>query len=269
LKQLAIDLKDEYAAIAAGGDFDPEYFKIEFGEGDFDDGDGTAHLLDIAGDRLRRLGQAADIVTLAIPMRYSLAKIIEIDSAGVAKFGDEFVRWEGLQQLPEELGDFRRGFYKLSDSFDKKKFKYFFYAVPEDFIARLEDFAALPDGKKLNLQSEATALFYSLNLAADFSGFDAAISLETEGASVVLSHDGDFIAGRFIKDFGGSLRDDIMYYVTGLSPEILKPQILVCGDLSLISKLGDLDWADILKLDLRDGLDKPEQYATAAGLNLI
>jgi hypothetical protein len=267
LKKLAIDLKDNYATVAAGGDFEAEYFMIDFP--DFDSGKESSQLLDIAGWRFQELCQQADQITLAVPMRYSLAKVIDIDSSGIAKYGDEFVRWEALQQLPGELGDFRSGFNRLGESFDKKKLKYFFYAVPEDFIGPLETFASLANGQKPILQSEAIALYHLLNQTTNYLGFNAAISLETEGAALVLSHDGDFMGGRHFKDTGGNLRDEVMYYIMGLCSEELKPQLLICGDLSQIHKLGDLTWAEILKFELINSLEQPEQFATVAGLNLI
>ena len=267
MKKLAIDLKDNYAAIAASGEFGPVYLKIDFG--DFAGDQAETRLVDIAGDRFRQLYLEAEKVSLVIPMRYSLAKIIEIDRAGIEKYGDDFLNWEASLQLPSELGDFRRDFYRLGESFDKKRYKYFFCATPQEFIRKLEEFASIPGAQKLQAQSEAMALYHALNLAADFSGLDAAISLEPEGASVVLSHDGDYLGGRYIRDNAGSLRDELMYFIIGTHLEDLRPKLLLSGDLNLIDKLGDLSWAETLKLDIENGLAQAETYAAAIGLNLM
>jgi len=224
LKKLALDIKDNYAAIATGGDFEPEFIIINFDEADFaDDSEnespGYKNLFALGGDRLAKLYSEADQALLAVPMRFSLVKPLSIDQAAVENYGSDFLQWEAKQQLPEELGQFIFGFSKLGESYDSKFGNYLYYAVPRDFIDELLNFAVPEIEKK--------RLFNVINLAMDQKGFGAAISLEHDGASVVISHDGVFQSGRFITGEESTLDDEIMYYVMGHTPEDIRPNVLI------------------------------------------
>jgi hypothetical protein len=267
LKKIAIDLKNDYAALVAGGDFILESFKIDFGQHDLTDSENR--LFKMAGDHVKQLCDETDIISLAVPMRYSMIKLVDIDLSGIEKYGKEFLNWEASQQLPDELGNFSYGFHLLGKSFDGKKVKYLFWAAPQEFIDRLVDFIALPDNTKLKLNSEAMGLYMALDKITTSTGLTAAIFLEPDGASVVISHDGDFIGAKFIKDSGLGLKDELVYYIYGISSESLKPQVLICGNPDSQNHLGDLTWAERLDFEKLDLPQNPEIFVTAFGLNLI
>ena len=274
MKKLVIDIKNNYAVFAAGGDFKPEFGKIDFDEADFEDDTGTGKLLKIGGQKLRELYADAQQVVLTVPMRFSMVKAVEIDTEAIERLGDDFLRWEATQQIPEELGKFASGFSKLGESFDNRKIKYMFYVTPRDFIQVLIKFVAGPLGPRPVLNSEAIGLFNALNLVSDCRGFNAAVSLEHDGATVVLSCDGDFVSGKFITGEGSQLSNEIMYYVLGHTPEGVKPQLLLSGDLAQVNHLNEFSWAELLRvqdsfgIDLEPEFDNPELFVTAAGLNL-
>ena len=275
MKKLIIDIKDGYAIAAASGDSGQDFIKIDFDEIDFTaepDGSSPPGLFDFSSGHLTDFYNQADQIVLAVPIRFSLVKSIAISLAAVKKYGDDFLQWEARQQIPEELGKFITGLKKIGESFDGKFGKYLFYASPEDFIEVLMNFVA-PDSKEnLVLDSEAVGLFNALNLAADKSGFSAAISLEHDGASVVLSRDGEFLAGRFISGENPNLSDEIMFYIMGHAPDDTKPRVLICGDITQIRHFGSINWAEELKipnsLDLVDktGQGHPGAFVAAAGL---
>lgn len=273
MKKLVIDIKDNYAVFVAGGDFRPEFGKIDFDETDFKDGTSTGKLLKIGGQRLKELYADAQEVVLIVPMRFSLTKIVEIDIPAIEMYGDDILGWEARQQIPEELGKFTFGFYKFGESFDNKKTKYLFYAIPRDLIYILIKFVTVPSGLKPILTSEATGLFNALNLVSKRRGFNAAVALENDGASVVLACDGDFISGKFIAGQGCELSNEIMYYVLGHTSENVKPPLLLCGDLTQMDNLEDFSWAELFKvqdsigIDLKPEFSNPELFVTAAGIN--
>ena len=143
MKKLIVDIKDGYAAIAAGGDFDPQFLKIEFEEQDFVGEMGETRALNSLGlfklgdDTVKGLYESAEHLALVLPMRFSLIKPISIDVPAIENLGDEFLAWEARQQLPDELGKFETGFYQLRKSFDNKTYKYMFYAASSDFVGVL------------------------------------------------------------------------------------------------------------------------------------
>jgi hypothetical protein len=230
-----------------GKDMEPESMKIDFGQMDFSDD--SNRLFNLGGDRFRELCYQVESINLIVPMQYSMIKLLEIDNAGLEKYGQDFIDWEASQQLPEELGKFRFGYNRLGPSFDQQRVKYLFWAAPENLIGRLIDFLGLPEGLGLVCQSEAMGLYLALNHCSEHQGFNAAMAIEQEGVSVVLSHDGDFIGAKYIGKSGQSLKDEIMYYVIGAGSDSLKPQILLCGDYTYKGNLGDLHWAEMLMLE--------------------
>jgi hypothetical protein len=267
LKKLSIDLKNDYAATVAGGDFVAEFIKIDFAQ--FDLTNSESRLYSMADDHFRQLFDQADIINLVVPMRYSMIKLIEIDTIGFERYGQDFLTWEAGQQLPEELGKFHYRFHLLGKSFDGKKIKMQFWAAPEALVDRLIEFSGLTDRRKLALGSEAMGLYLAIDKATESQGFNAAIILESDGASAVISHDGDFVGGKFILDSDGGLGDELMYYIFGASSETLRPQVLLGGDLSNRSRLGDFKWGDTLNLELLPISPNPEFFIAAYGLNLI
>lgn len=281
MNKLVIDIKDGYAAIAANFESGQSYYKIEFNESDFigDSGDSKSltslGLFELADDNLRNLHSLSESTTLIVPIRFSMVKPVAIDKAGYDNLGDEFLTWEARQQLPEELGEFEEGFYKLRTSFDNKTYKFMFFASTKDFVDVLTKFVISDSSKKLNVKSEAIGLFNAVNLASDKKGLSAAISLEADGASVVIAHDGDFVAGKFIHGDNPTLGEEIMYYIFANSSGDIRPNVLICGDLDHIDHLGKLDWADRLQmpaefgLQAADGIDEPMMYVAAAGVSFL
>jgi hypothetical protein len=279
LKRLVIDIKDGYAAIAAGGEFEKQFFKIEFEEADFIGESGETRslsslgLFEIGEDEAKSLYEAADETVLVLPMRFSMVKPVSLEKAAVESMGDEILRWEAKQQLPDELGEFVTGFYKLRDSFDNKSYKYLFYASSKDFVDVLSKFVSSDPSKMPVVQSEAFGLYTAINLASDNQGLGAAISLEHDGAAVVVVHDGDFITGKFIYGDSPALGEEIMYYVVANMPEDTHPHVLICGDLSHVDCLGSLSWAtrlyppESMGLTPEKAANEPGIYIVAAGLN--
>ena len=280
MRKLAIDIKDGYAALAAGGDFEAEYIKIDFGETDFPGEDDSArpgptiNLFDIGQKHVLELCRNADRITLAAPMRFSLVKPVKVDMAAIELYDQEFLRWEARQQLPDEIGEFVAGFNKLRVDQKRGQIKYLFYAVPRDFIEVLLGFVTFDQNRRPVLESEATGLYNILNLATDGTGVNAAVSLEHDGASVVIVRDQDFLAGRFIGGGRAILADEIMYYIHGFASEESEPGLLICGDSAYLDQLGKVSWARIL--DLPGSMAKSagevtdrRAFAAVAGLNLI
>ena len=279
MKKLIVDIKDGYAAIAAGGDFEAHYFKIEFEEKDFIGEMGETRALNSVGlfklgdESSNQLYQDADQIALVLPMRFSLIKPISIDLPAIETLGDEFLRWEAKQQLPDELGAFETGFYKLRKSFDNRSYKYMFYASSSDFVNVLAKFVSSDDSKKPTMESEAYGLYNAINLASDGQGLGAAISLEHDGAAVVVAHDGDFISAKFIYGDSPALGEEIMYFVIANAPGDMQPNILICGDLDHLDHLGSISWANKLEASQAMGLGSgqsavdPSIYIVAAGLN--
>ncbi len=279
MSNLVIDIKDGYAAIATGSENQRAYYKILFDESDFVGESGSAKsftslsLFELADDNLKNLQSQAEMTTLVVPMRFSMVKPVDIDKAGLDSLGDEFLTWESHQQLPEDLGDFEIGFYKLRRSFDDKSYKFMFYASTRDFTDVLSNFVASSPDLKVEIKSEAIGLFNAVCLASDKQGVGVAIALESDGASVVIAHDGDFLAGKFIPGDNTSLGEEIMYYVFANCADDLKPKVLICGDLDYMDHLGRLDWADRLQMPAQFGLqaaagiDEPMMYVAAAGVN--
>lgn len=277
MNKLAIDIKDGYAVIAAGGDFEPEFIKIDFKESDFignsenDDSD-MPGLFDLGGEHAIKLYDEADEITLIVPMRFSLVKPVSISQAAIKTYGDEFLKWEAFQQLPEELGRFTFGFNKLAESYDSKVIKYMYYAVPSDFIEVLKDFAAPDSAKKISLDSEAMGQFNMINHITNSSSFCTAISLEHDGASIVISNNGDFLSGRFIGREKSNLADEIAFYIMGHASEGITPQALICGDLNQLDAIGKISWAEMLNVpESISKIKKPELvptgvFAAVAGL---
>jgi hypothetical protein len=280
LKKLIIDIKDGYAAIAAGGDFDPRFFKIEFEEQDFIGEMGETRALNSLGlfklgdEAANKLYTDAEQLALVLPMRFSLIKPISIDLPAIEILGDEFLSWEARQQLPEELGTFETGFYKLRKSFDNKTFKYMFYAASSDFVEVLARFIGADDTRKPTVESEAYGLYKAINLASNGHGVGAAISLEHDGAAVVVAHDGDFVGAKFIYGDSPALGEEIMYYVIASAPDDTQPNILICGDSDHLDHLGSINWANRLDPSQTPGLtagtNQIDQsiYIVAAGLNI-
>ena len=282
MKKLAIDIKDNYAVVVAGGDFKPEFIKIDFGEIDFTPSDENDNappcLFDMGNTRIAELYKEADQAVLSTPMRFSLVKSLSIDQAGIAGYGDDFLRWEAFQQLPEELGQFIFGFKKLGESYDNKYGNYLYYAAPQEFMENLLNFASPDPENKPVLGSEALGLLNIINTATDNKGFCAAISIEQDGASVILSRDGVFISARFIQgekpesQDASALGDEIMYYILSQAPEDIKPGVLICGDLNQIDTIGVVDWADMLVIPdnlkplIMPGVGGPGPFTAAAGL---
>ena len=280
MKKLAIDIKDGYAVLAAGGDFEAEYIRIDFDETDFagetDQGKPASplSLFDIGQKRVLELCRNAERITLSAPMRFSLIKMVSVDAAAVELYGQEFLQWEARQQLPDEIGEFVAGFNKLGIDQRQKRINYLFYAVPRDFIEVLLGFVTFDQNRKPALESEAMGLYKILNLATSGSGFNAAVSLEHDGASVIIVKNGNFVAGRFIGGDGLELADEIMYYVYGFAPEATTPGLLVCGDTTYLDLLGKISWARLISLpdstaeSSGEVADQPA-FAVVAGLNLI
>ncbi|NLI17054.1 MAG: hypothetical protein GX409_12295 [candidate division Zixibacteria bacterium] len=267
MKKLIVDLKDTSAIIVAGENLELESMNCEFGQLDF--ADPRNKFYNLAGDRFRELCAKSDAVFLVIPMQYSMIKLLEIDNAGLARFGDKFIEWEASQQLPEELGKFRFGFNRLGPSFDQQKVKYLFWAAPENVINGLIDFMGLPANIPIILQSEAMGFFKALNYCTENLGFNAAVAMSPQGASIVISHDGDFIGARFIENGELSLKDEVMYYIMGLGSETLKPQLLYCGDPEYLSMLGAIDWADSIIFEPSMLPNSDSRYCGAFGISLI
>ena len=273
MKKLVIDIKDNYAVFVASGDFKLEFGKIDFNEADFKDGPRTGKLLEIGGQKFKELYADAQEVVLIVPMRFSLTKIVEIDIAAIEIYGDEFLDWEARQQIPEKLGKFTFDFYKLGKSYDNKKIKYLFYAIPRELIDMLIIFATGSSGLKPILIPEAVGLFNALNLVSNKRGFNAVVALENDGSSVVLTSDGDFTSGKFIAGQGREKIKEIMYYVLCHNSENVKPPLLLCGDLSQVNNLEDFSWAELFKVkdaigtDLKPELSNPEFFVTAAGIS--
>lgn len=267
MKRLVIELKDTSAIIVSGGGLESETMVHEFGQLDFSDS--RNRLYNLAGERFQKLCAEADSVYLTIPMQYSMVKLIEIDNVGLERFGDKFIEWEAAQQLPEELGRFKFGFNRLGPSFDLQRVKYLLWAAPNDVVSRLADFLGLPDNIKVIPQSESMGLYAVLNYSTEKQGFDAAVVITQEGASVVIAHDGDFIGARFIANSELPLKDEIMYYIIGAGSESLRPQILICGDSSNENILGDMDWADRIYLNSPELPNNNSIYYSVFGLTLI
>ena len=113
---------------------------------------------------------------LIVPMRFSLVKTLSIDRAGIETYGEQFLKWEASQQLPEELGKFTFDFKKLAESSDSKYVSYLYFAVPEEFINSLTDFATSNSEEKPALCSESFGLLSVVNNASGNNGFCAAVS---------------------------------------------------------------------------------------------
>lgn len=279
MKQLVVDIKDGYAILALGGDCEPGYYKFDFDESQFGDANGDdAHselgLMGLGGQPIADLYNKVEIIVLTVPLRFSMIKAVSIDLAAIETYGDEYLNWEASQQLPGELGEFRTGFYKLRSSFDRKNLKYLFYASTSDFIDVLSKFVLSEAGPELVIESEALGLFKVIDLASDRQGFCAAVSLEQNGAAVIITQDGDFIAGKFIAGDNISLGEEIMYYIMAHSSVDSRPKMLICGDLAYLANLGVIDWADTLELpetlglSAKYGVSNPGEFVVAAGLNL-
>jgi hypothetical protein len=277
LKKLAIDVKDNFAVVVAGGDFRSEFIKIEFNESDFageDDRQDTMHpcLFDMGNDRIIQLYKEADQRIVSVPIRFSLVKPLSIDTVGIDKYGDDFLQWEATQQIPEDLGEFIFGFQKLRESFDGKIANYLYYASPRNFTDNLLNFASPDSEHKPALGSEAFGLLNIINSAAEREGLCAAISLEHDGVSVVLSRDGIFEGARFISAESVNIGEEIMYYILGQVPDDIAPRVLICGDLNQLELVGAMQWAemltipDSLKPSIMSGVGGPGIFTTAAGL---
>ncbi|MCP4580883.1 MAG: hypothetical protein GY839_04650 [candidate division Zixibacteria bacterium] len=274
MKKLTIDIKDGYAALATGEDF----IKVDFDESDFGETEGISStstgLIDFGGQEVIDLYNKADQIALTIPMRFSLIRPVSVDMAAIERYGDEYLQWESRQQLPHELGEFITGFYRLRESFDQKSLQYLFYASSKDFVDVLSNFVSPGDRSDPIIESEAFGLLRVLNLASDNRGFGAIVSLEQGGASVVVAHDGDFRAGRFIAGDSPSLGEEIMYYIIAHGTENDRPRLLVCGDLGFMDHLGTTEWAekldlpDTIGLTTRQGVSDPSKFVTIAGLTL-
>lgn len=276
---MAIDIKDGYAVIAAGGDFEPEFIKIDFKESDFVDNSEQNNsdmpgLFDLGGEHAIELYNKADEIALAVPMRFSLVKPVSICQTAIKAYGDEFLNWEASQILPEELGHFTHNFSKLAQSYDNKFIKYMYYAVPSDFIEVLKDFAVPDSAKRITLSSEAIGLINMINHISNNHGFNAAISLEHDGASIVMSNNGDFLSGRFINADKSNLFDEIAFYIMGYAPDGVTPRALICGDLSQLAGISNISWAEMLKMpESFDNIKKTdlvltEVFAAVAGLTM-
>ncbi len=280
MKRLVIDIKDGYAVLAAGGDFRPEFIRLDFDEVDFsgDSGEGKSpsslSLFDIGDEHALEIYKQADQVILSVPMRFSMVKTVTVDLDAVKKYGDEFLQWEAKQQLPDELGQFAAGFKRLGKSFDNKRLRYMFYATPKDFIEVLSNFVTVEPDRKPILEPEALGLYNILNLVADNVGFNAAVSIEHDGAAIVIAQDGEFIAGRFIAGEKPTLAEEIMYFILTHAPEDIKPGLLIGGDLNHLDNLGNVAWAENLSFkkslqsDILSALNDPEPFMAAIGLNM-
>lgn len=277
MSKLVIDIKDGYVILVAGGDGPPEYLKIDIDESALSSTNATGSaapvgLFDLGNQRASELYQAADQIILSLPMRFSLIKPLSIDIQALDQFGDEFLQWEAKRQLPDELGQFRTGFHRLRESFDRKTCKYVFYAAARDFVDTLSNFVSGELKKAPLLESEAFGLFNIAYAATQGQGLVAAVSLEQDGAAVVIAHDGDFITGRFIPGDSPALGEEIMYYAIAHSADDIRAQLIVCGDMDYLDHLGSLSWADRMELPdslglsaILSGQDKG-RFAVAAGL---
>jgi len=278
LKRLVVDIKDGYVILAIGGDSEPGLYKLDFDETQLGDATGdqshaSLGIIGLGGQQIADLYDKVDRIVLVVPMRFSLVKAVSVDMAAVELYGDEYLNWEALQQLPGELGEFETGFYRLRQSFDRKSLKFLFYASAKDFIDVLSKFVLSQAGLELKIESEAFSLLRVVNLASDRQGFCAAISLEQNGAAVVVTQDGDFIAGRFVIGDNISLGEEIKYYIIAHSSVDSRPKLLICGDLAYLDNLGAIDWADTLELPeslglaTKYGVSDPSKFVVAAGLN--
>jgi len=267
LKRLIIELHDTSAVIVSGGSLESAAMICDFGQLDF--ADARNRLYNLAGEHFQRLCSEAESVYIIVPMQYSMVKLLEIDNAGLAQFGDKFIQWEASQQLPDEFGKFKFGFNRLGLSFDQQRVKYLFWAAPEDVISRLIAFLGLPEDIPVVLQSEAMGLYSVLNYCTQKQGFNAAVAVSPQGAAVVVSHDGDFIGARFINNDGLLLKDEVMYYIVGAGSDSLKPQVVICGDSANIPMLGQMEWAEKLTFNSPALSDNNSIYFGAFGLTLI
>lgn len=267
MKRLIVELKDTSAVIVSGGNIESAAMICDFGQLDFTDTHNR--LYNLAGERFQKQCSETESVFLIVPMQYSMVKLLEIDNAGLARFGYKFIEWEASQQLPEELGKFKFGFNRLGPSFDQQRVKYLFWAAPEDVISRLITFLGLPENVPITLQSEAMGLYSVLNHCTENQGFNAAVAVNLQGAAVVISHDGDFIGAKFINNDELTLKDEVMYYIIGAGSDSLKPQVLLCGDSANTPMLGPLEWADKLTFNSPALLDNNSIYFSAFGLTLI
>jgi len=279
LKQLVVDIKDGYVILASGGDPEPGYYKLDFDEAQFGDATGdqsnsSLGMIGLGGEQIADLYNKVDKILLVVPLRFSLVKSVSVDLAAIELYGDEYLSWEALQQLPGELGEFATGFHKLRPSFDRKRLKYLFYASAKDFIDVLSKFVLSQTRLELKIESEAFGLLKVIELAPEKQGLCAALSLEQNGAAVVITQDGDFIAGKFIVGDNISLSEEIKYYIFAHSSADERPKLLICGDLAYLDNLGAIDWADILELPeslgltTKAGVSDPSKFVVAAGLNI-
>lgn len=252
MKNLAIDIKDGYAVVASARDEKRSFVRIDLQNVNLSS-PGSTTLFEVTRGDMADLYDQVEEITLAVPVRISLVKSISIDRAAVAELDNEYLQWEGQQQIPGETGRFISGFRKLGESFDDRLVKFLYYAAPRDLVEALLSFVKAPSGKSPVLQSEAAGLLRALNLAAHEHGFAAAISLEHDGATVVLAHDGDFLGSRFISGQTRNFGDEVYYYVLGNAPENVRPRILLCGDVSRTAPIHQI-------LSSSETLDIPDNF---------
>lgn len=275
-----MDIKDGYIILASGDNRHQAYLKIDvdetlLGGTDSSGSTGSTGIFKLGNEQAAAFYNSAEKLILTLPMRFSLIKPISIDLPAIEQLGDEFLKWEARQQLPDELGQFRTGFYKLRESFDRKSYKYLFYAASQDFSDVLANFVTAGSDKAPQIESEAFGLYNLANLASDGQGLITAVSLEHDGAAVVIVHDGDFVAGRFIAGNSPSLGEEIMYYTIAQASEDIRPRLLVCGDLDNLDHLGSISWAERVELpeslNLREGISENDKtkFAVAAGLIIL
>lgn len=280
MNKLAVDIKDGYIILASGDSGHQDYLKIDvdetlLGGADSTGQAGSTGIFKLGNEQVTGLYNSADGFILSLPMRFSLIKPISIDLPAIEQFGEEFLAWEAHQQLPDELGQFRTGFYKLRESFDRKTYKYMFYAASRDFSDVLANFVSAGTDKVPQVESEAFGLLNIANLASGGQGLITAVSLEHDGAAVVVVHDGDFVAGRFITGDTPSLGEEIMYYTIAQSSEDTRPRLLVCGDLDNLDHLGSTSWAERVELpkslNFGDNISDNDKtkFAVAAGLIML
>ncbi len=265
MKKLGLEITDSSIAIAAAGDSAIECRRIIL------DGNERIHraetLKELLGPDHSDSYENSDIILLSLPMRRSLNRIVNIDKLGAERFGSDFIDWMAEQQLPSELGNFARGFIKLGDSFDGKKTKNLFFAVPAEIYDALKKLAEADESKKTVIYPQAIALYGILAFVQKGSGLSAVVFFEQGGAAVVVARDNDFVASRYLTFDSFDFAEECMYYIMGYAIEDERPALLLGGDLSLGGRIGTLDWADRFEIDQTLG-SIPAEFYTAAGLCL-
>lgn len=263
--KLVIDFKDTWLAVTTLVDSRFVCRKVETGPLDFTAVSGSLdRYLDTETDALFK---KSGPLLIALPQRMSVCRIVSLDNLAIERYGTAFVDWVAEQQIPEELGNFVSGFVNLGKSYDGKKSQNLFFGVPAEIYDSIKKFVAPDNDKELLVYPETIGLFKLLWRSTDKNGLAAAVSLEQQGAVVVVTMDMNLIAATYLKferqDFG----DELMCYIMGHLLENDRPSLLLAGDLSLSNRLGTLDWADQLSVPEELKSVPPDFYA-AAGLCL-